>query len=364
MTGPSRPFLFVTNHVPPDRAGAFAALHEREPLELALFGGRSHHATAGLDDPGVPYRRIDERAVHGLARSRRYRAVVCGTAGRVALPAAWLGARRAGTPFLLWSALWGELMTPAHVAARPLMAAIYRSADAVVAYGEHVAAFARRHGARRVHIAPQAVDNAWWGEGAAPAAGGPLRAVFAGRDAPEKGRDVLLESWRAAGLDGAGATLVLAGEYGASGEPTGGVRAVGAVEPEELRNLYRAANVLVMPSIASRRFREPWGLVVNEAMNQHLAIVATDAVGAAAGGLVRDEHNGLVVPAGDSAALATALRRLHEDPALRAGLGDHGARDVQAFSFAAWVDGFAGALLASNAGPDGDRVCARPPRRP
>jgi glycosyltransferase involved in cell wall biosynthesis len=379
VTGPTRPVLFVTNHVPPERAGAFAALHEREPLELALFGGRSHHATAGLEDPGVPYRRIDERAVHGLAASVRYRAVVCGTAGRVALPAAWLGARRAGTPFLLWSALWGELVTPAHVAARPLMAAIYRSADAVVAYGEHVAAFARRHGARRVHIAPQAVDNAWWGEGAAPAGGGPLHAVFAGRDAPEKGRDVLLDAWRSSGLGGAGATLVLAGGDGGAAEradgaeraggagaaaPAGGVRAVGAIAPEELRNLHRAANVLVMPSIASRRFREPWGLVANEAMNQHLAIVASDAVGAAAGGLVRDARNALVVPAGDAVALAGALRRLHEDPALRASLGDHGAADVQAFSFAAWADGFAGALLASTAGPDGDRARARPPHRP
>ncbi len=361
---PRRPVLFVTNHVPPDRAGAFAALHEREPLELALFGGRSHHATAGLADPGVPHRRVDEPAIHGLAASRRYRAVVCGTAGRVALPAAWLGARRAGTPFVLWSALWGELITPAHLAARPLMAAIYRSADAVVAYGEHVAAFARRHGARRVYIAPQAVDNGWWGEGAAPAGGGPLRAVFAGRDAPEKGRDVLLDAWRSARLGASGAELVLAGAASgaAEGPPADGVSAVGAVPPEELRNLYRAANVLVVPSIASRRFREPWGLVVNEAMNQHLAIVATDAVGAAAGGLVRDACNGLVVPARDAAALGSALRRLHDDPALRARLGDSGARDVQAFSLAAWVDGFAGALLASTAGQDGVRDCARPPR--
>jgi glycosyltransferase involved in cell wall biosynthesis len=117
-----------------------------------------------------------------------------------------------------------------------------------------------------------------------------------------------------------------------------------------------------VPSIASRRFREPWGLVVNEAMNQHLAIVATDAVGAAAGGLVRDACNGLVVPARDAAALGSALRRLHDDPALRARLGDSGARDVQAFSLAAWVDGFAGALLASTAGQDGVRDCARPPR--
>ena len=72
--------------------------------------------------------------------------------------------------------------------------------------------------------------------------------------------------------------------------------------------MYAAADVLVVPSIATRTFREPWGLVVNEAMNQGLPVIASDAVGAVAGGLVRDGRNGLVVRAGDSGALAHAMR--------------------------------------------------------
>ncbi|MBW3654259.1 MAG: hypothetical protein KY433_11915, partial [Actinobacteria bacterium] len=138
-----KPVLFVTNHVPPERVGAFAALHRRLPIELAIFGGRSIHATAGVDDPGVPHRHVGQRAIARLAASGRYRAVVCGTAGRVALPAAWAGARAGRTPFVLWSALWAHPRTPAHLAAgAPLMAALYRDAQAVVAYGPHVAAFA------------------------------------------------------------------------------------------------------------------------------------------------------------------------------------------------------------------------------
>ena len=74
--------------------------------------------------------------------------------------------------------------------------------------------------------------------------------------------------------------------------------------PEPLRDVYAACDVLVVPSVPTRTFREPWGLVVNEAMNQGLAVIATDAVGAAAGGLVRDGENGLIVPAGDERALA------------------------------------------------------------
>jgi glycosyltransferase involved in cell wall biosynthesis len=339
-----RPVLFVTNIVPPDRAGAFAALHARAGIELALFGGRSHHATGGVEDPGVPHRHVHQREVHALAASGRYRAVVAGTAGRTALPAAWLGARRARVPFVLWSALWAELRTPAHLLARPLMAAIYRDADAVVAYGPHVAAFARRHGARRVEIASQAVDNAFWSAPAPePRAPAPFTYLFVGRPAREKGVAELLHAWRAAALHPRDAALVLAGAgHDAAGVP--GVQVAGTLSPANLRNFYAGAGVVAIPSIPSRRFVEPWGLVANEAMNQRCAVIATDAVGAAAGGLVRHERTGLVVPAGDTAALGAAIRRLHDDPRLRERLAEEGSRAVTAYTYEAWAAGFAAAL--------------------
>ena len=350
----SRPVLFVTNLVPPDRAGAFAALHERVGLELALFGGRSHHATGGVEDPGVPHRHVSQREVHALAASGRYRAVVAGTAGRTALPAAWLGARRARVPFVLWSALWAEMTTPAHVLARPLMAAIYRDAAAVVAYGPHVAAFARAHGARRVEIAPQAVDNAFWSAPvAAPERPAPFTVLFVGRPAREKGVPELVAAWRADALDPAEAALVLAGDGHEARSGVPGLQVAGALSPENLRNFYAGASVLAIPSIPSRRFVEPWGLVANEAMNQHCAVIATDAVGAAAGGLVRQEATGLVVPAADSAALGAAIRRLHDDPALRARLAEEGARAVTAYTYEAWASGFAAALAGTTTAREG-----------
>jgi glycosyltransferase involved in cell wall biosynthesis len=341
-----RPVLFVTNLVPPDRVGAFAALHARLGLELALFGGRSHHATGGVEDPGVPHGHVSQRAVHALAASGRYRAVVAGTAGRTALPAAWLGARRAGLPFVLWSALWAELRTPAHLAARPLMAAIYRDAAAVVAYGPHVAAFARRHGARHVEIAPQAVDNEFWAAPApVPHRPAPFTCLFVGRPAREKGVPELRMAWRVAGLTPPSAALVLAGAgHDPAAEGTPGVHVAGALSPPNLRNFYAGAGVVAIPSMPSPRFVEPWGLVANEAMNQHCAVIATDAVGAAAGGLVRHERTGLVVPAGDTAALGAAIRRLHDDPPLRERLAAAGAEAVKAYTYEAWADGFAAAL--------------------
>lgn len=360
MSADPRPVLLVTNIVPPDRAGAFRALHEREGIELALFGGRSHHATGTVADPGVPQRRVTERAVFRLAASRRYRAVVAGTVGRTALPAAWLGARAARVPFVLWSALWAHPQTPAHrLAGAPLLRAIYRDADAVATYGPHVSAFVAARGARNVHTAPQAVDAAFW---SAPAqapqrpAGASFVALAVGRAARYKGVPELLEAWRMSGLGPPRDALVLVGE--AEDLPAAlpaGVQAAGPQEPVALRNFYAGSDVLVMPAIATREIREPWGLVANEAMHQHLPVIATNAVGAAAGGLVRHDRNGLVVPAGDSAALATALRALRDDPARRARLGATAAEDVAGYTFAAWAAGMGKALALAGASRQGDR---------
>src|SRR5262249_8090015 len=59
-------------------------------------------------------------------------------------------------------------------------------------------------------------------------------------------------------------------------------------DQREVAALQRGARVLVIPSDF-----EPWGVVVNEALAAGLAVVASDAVGAAAE-LVRDGVNGRV----------------------------------------------------------------------
>lgn len=350
--------LFVTGHAPFDRIGAFTRLSEREDVEFALFGGRSQHGFDASPEPlPFPHRRVTQHQIAALAASGRYRAVVCSTGGRLALPAAWAGARRARTALILWASLWAHPRSAAHLLSYQGLRRLYRSADAVVTYGPHVSAYVRARGARNVHIAPQAVDNLFWGheETGAPAlpdwpAGAAVKFLFAGRARREKGLGVLIEAWNDSGLTVPSAALVLVGAGSAPPwVPAGGaVRRdllwTDPVAPIQLRDLYGAADVMVVPSIPTRTFREPWGLVVNEAMNQHLPVIASDAVGAAAGGLVRDGRNGLVVPAGDAQALAHALRHLAADAPLRERLGTAGAADVRAYSHDAWAAGFTAAL--------------------
>ncbi len=75
-------------------------------------------------------------------------------------------------------------------------------------------------------------------------------------------------------------------------------------------------------------------------------MIATDAVGAAAGGLVQHERNGLIVPAGDERALAAALRLLHDEPELRERMGRAARQDVAPYTQEAWAAGMSRALAA------------------
>jgi glycosyltransferase involved in cell wall biosynthesis len=377
-----KPVLFVTGHVPAYRVGALARLHEREQIELALFGGHLQHGGAAhATELPFPHRAVRPYELASLAASGRYRAVVCPTGGRLAPLATWAGARRGQIPLILWASLWAHPRSAAHALSYLPLRRLYRAADAVVTYGPHVSAYVSARGARNVYVAPQSVDNDFWRAppGAPPSsphwpAGAETSFLFVGRPVPGKGLPVLISAWRDARLSAPGAALILVGadadsradtdsrdanssldanpepeqeqeqEHNEGSDGRASILSLGSLAPEQVRDLYAACDVLVVPSVPTRTFREPWGLVVNEAMNQGLAVIATDAVGAAAGGLVRDGVNGLIVPAGDAHALSGAITELAADAQLRRRMGAAGADEVLAYNHDAWADGFSRAL--------------------
>jgi len=317
-----RPVLLVTGHAPPDRVAPFTALHDRVGLEVALFGGRDRHGAGERTPLPTPSRAVSQRGVYALAASGRYRAVIAGLGGRVAPLAAAAGARRAGVPFVLWTGLWAHPISAAHALSYLPTRALYRRADAVATYGPHVSRYVSARGARRVHVAPQAVDPAFWVAPAPnPRRERDFQVLFVGRPDREKGRAVLEAAWP-------DAVFV--------GDPP--------VPAEQVRNFLDGSHVLVIPSLRTRTFREPWGLIANEAMHRGVPVIASDEVGAAAGGLVVPERNGLVVPAGDVAALRAAIGRLRADEALRERLATQARSDAAAYTPDAWAAGMAAAL--------------------
>ncbi len=351
-----KPVLFVTNHAPDFRIGAFQALHEAEDVVFALVGGGVRHggAIAARELP-FPVIRPSQRAIARLAASGRFRAVVAGLSGRVALPAAYAGARAGRIPFVLWATIWRHPRTAAHALSYAPLRHLYRHADAIATYGPHVTAYVRSKGAAQpVFEAPQSVDDAFWRAPAPdPHRTAPFQVMFAGRLEREKGVAVLLHAWQAAGLPAEESTLVLVGDgsFRARAVATGAHVPHGPHPAVEVRNFYAGSDVVVVPSVPARDFLEPWGLVVNEAFDQGVPVIVSTAVGAAAGGLVRHAETGLVVEAGDAAALAAAIRRLHGDPALRQRLAANGRAAVaHGYSHADWAAGMGRALAAAGAG--------------
>ena len=129
---------------------------------------------------------------------------------------------------------------------------------------------------------------------------------------------------------------------------------LGPLARRELPVAYATAEFVVLPAVATPRFVEPWGLVCNEAMDQARPMIATPAVGAVAGGLVRDGETGVVVPAGDGEALAGAIERLLRDPAEARRLGAAAREAVGPYDYDVMAAAFERALaIATSPSPTG-----------
>ena len=106
------------------------------------------------------------------------------------------------------------------------------------------------------------------------------------------------------------------------------VRWVGALPPDRLARLWPELDVLVLPSHKLPAWTEPAGQVLMEAMAHEVAVVGSDA------GVIPEVigDSGVVVPPGDPAALAAALRRLAADGERRPLIQAARARAMQHFS--------------------------------
>ena len=83
-------------------------------------------------------------------------------------------------------------------------------------------------------------------------------------------------------------------------------------------------------------------------MDQGRPVIATTAVGAVAGGLVRSGETGLVVAPGDPLALAAAIDSLLSDRAAARAARRRRAPRGRGYTYDAMADAFARALAVAN----------------
>jgi glycosyltransferase involved in cell wall biosynthesis len=212
----------------------------------------------------------------------------------------------------------------------------------------------------RIFMMPYAVDNALFRSRAACLSGDELRAglkieprrpvvLFVGRLIPQKDPHTLLRACAQLITDrrltphplllivGDG---ILMDSLRRAAQDVGRdfVRLVGFQNQTELQSFYALCDVFVLPSLL-----EPWGLVINEAMNAGCPVIASNRVGAAAD-LVSPGENGYVFPAGDASALANALHHTLSNPARCRDMGRRSFEIVGRWSFEEDVQGLRQAL--------------------
>jgi glycosyltransferase involved in cell wall biosynthesis len=284
--------------------------------------------------------------------------------GRFALPVTYLIARLKRKPFILWTGLWYRISTPAHRLFFPLTRHIYRHADAIVVYGEHVRNYLVGEGAsgEKIFIAHHAVDNAVYHRQVTENEKMALRQrlgisseqkviLYLGRIEEVKGISYLLEAF--ATIMSEEKVLILAG----TGSQQEGLRELagrlgigrqvlftGYVPSQEATAYYAIGDVFVLPSVTTKVVKEAWGLVINEAFNQRLPVITTQAVGAAAGGLVKHEYNGLIVAERDPTALADAIRLIVDNPEVQRQYGDNALKTILPWDNEKMVLGFRQAI--------------------
>lgn len=107
------------------------------------------------------------------------------------------------------------------------------------------------------------------------------------------------------------------------------VRVQGFAAHDDLPDVYRRLDVLVVPSLDRPAWKEQFGRVAIEAMASGTPVIVSD--GGSLCEVVADA--GLVVPQGDATELAEAIERVRDDPTLRAELRERGIRRAEDFSW-------------------------------
>lgn len=268
--------------------------------------------------------------------------------------------------FIVWHSTWYYPETLQYKLFSWLLRYILKThADAIVVYGEHGKRFLTKNGinTEKIFIAWQTVDNELYGRNVSEEeiklikrrfniSSGKKVVLYVGRLVELKGIEYLLEALNK--LDKTKFIFMAIGDGNLKSkiekfcqENKIDYRLPGLINYQELPPFYKLATVLVLPSITTKTFKEPWGLVVNEAFNQGCPAVVTEAVGAGVGGLVKDGINGFVVKEKNVEELAKAIEKIIFNDSLRDVLSKNASEEIKTWTYERQAKGFLDAIKYS-----------------
>jgi glycosyltransferase involved in cell wall biosynthesis len=188
-----------------------------------------------------------------------------------------------------------------------------------------------KYGSKQIEVIPNGLPLPTQNKG--PNWNQPLKALFVGRLDPEKGLHLAIEALAKLRDKGLVLNLTVAGKgdrhytdlcrqqvliLGLQDQ----VKFMGW--QKDTARLYRQHQILLMPTT----MREPFGLVIVEAMMHGMAVFASGAYGPAE--IIRDGKTGFLFQPGDSTMLADSLYHQLSNPLNLAAVGQRAANDAQA----------------------------------
>ncbi len=264
-------------------------------------------------------------------------------------------------PIILWLGFWSLPHTPYFKLKLAVTKLMIRKADALVVYGTKHKEAAILWGAdpEKVFIMPNvslietdasySVDvNRMQGtypvfeNALARGIGDKKIVLYVGKLVRRKGANYLIKAFSLLRREIDNTALLIIGDgserdnlvrLSRSLLPPDSVFFLGRVKQSDLPFFFSYADVCVVPSVTLDDAEwgihtEPWGLVMNEAMQFGSPMVATDAVGAAFD-LIRNGKNGFVVPEKDATSLYQGLKAILEDDKLRCEMGEESKKIIE-----------------------------------
>jgi glycosyltransferase involved in cell wall biosynthesis len=221
---------------------------------------------------------------------------------------------------------------------RPVLHQIVRHSDAVTAISSYTAGLLRElvPSARPILVPFGATVDVGHHPLPRPAGGNPYTLLFVGRLVERKGVHVLLDAMRLL-VSNREVRLEIVGDGPMRDELAEraavlglgtSVRFAGLVSDADLAHHYSSCDVFVLPAVVdSKGDTEGLGVVLIEALAYGKPVIASGVGGIP--DIVQHGRTGLLVPPGDSAALAEAVATYMDDPATAERLADAGRRHVQ-----------------------------------
>jgi len=360
---------FVTEYCPPYRTGFFEQFSERFSTEYFFCNQKeSWRAYGDFEYTEISGFQVRERykiapKLFACLANNRPDVVIGNPVEGFGGQASYLYARMTSTPFVLWTGEWHLPLTTLRTVSFPLLRRIYFGSDAIAVYGPHIEDYLSDLGVDpdKIEIAWNTVDTSAFEDPGAERrseirtklgipADAPV-ALYVGRHVKEKGIRYLIDGFQSVDSEMQQTPYLLIvgdGPIRESLEEQAGksknIIFPGYVENNNLPGYYAIADVFVLPSIQTDIFREPWGLVINEAMSSGTPVIATGQVGAAAAGMVRDGENGYIVPERNSTVISDRLSKLFTNQELVRELGVNAKETIAEYDYSKMINGFRKAI--------------------